>query len=213
MDEILRNVLLGITLAAPIGPAGVAVIQSGLRSGFQRAFLTGLGITTADLTYMLLVYLGLSSFISIPAVKVAIWGIGTLVLLYLGVQSIREGSRKIDFDPNAEMPIVAGSRNPYLVGYLVNISNPIAVVFWLGIFGSLITAGSGRRPGLEALIGGSSILAGILIWHTSMSILTHWGKRYVNNRTARVVSIVAGLALVGFGLRFGFNAISTLLTS
>jgi threonine/homoserine/homoserine lactone efflux protein len=212
MDDILRNILLGIMLAAPIGPAGVAVIQSGLRWGFGRAFLTGLGITTADLTYMLLVYLGLSSFISIPIVKIAIWGMGTLVLFYLGLQSIRDGGRKINFDSPSEATTSAANQNPFLVGYLVNISNPIAVVFWLGIFGSLISVSVESRPGLEALFSGLSILVGILAWHTSMSILTHWGKRFVNANTARVISIVAGLALIGFGLRFAYSAVSTLIS-
>jgi threonine/homoserine/homoserine lactone efflux protein len=207
VDEIIQNILLGIALAAPIGPAGVAVIQSGLRWGFRRAFLTGLGITTADLTYMLVVYFGLSGFIQIEWVKIAIWSMGALVLFYLGVQSIRDGGRKIDFEGTS----VATARNPFLVGYLVNISNPIAVVFWLGIFGSLIGSVESAGSGSEALLRGLSILIGILSWHTTMSALTNWGKRFVNDKTARVISIIAGVALIGFGLRFAYNALSALV--
>jgi threonine/homoserine/homoserine lactone efflux protein len=207
VDEIIQNILLGIALAAPIGPAGVAVIQSGLRWGFRRAFLTGLGITTADLTYMLVVYFGLSGFIQIEWVKIAIWSMGALVLFYLGVQSIRDGGRKIDFEGTS----AATARNPFLVGYLVNISNPIAVVFWLGIFGSLIGSVESAGSGSEALLRGLSILIGILSWHTTMSALTNWGKRFVNDKTARVISIIAGVALIGFGLRFAYNALSALV--
>ena len=47
MDLVLRNILLGTSRAAPIGPSVVAVIQNGLRRGFRRAFLTGLGVTLA----------------------------------------------------------------------------------------------------------------------------------------------------------------------
>lgn len=49
MNELLGNILPGLSLAAPIGPSGLAVIQNGLRHGFWRAFLTGLGVTLADL--------------------------------------------------------------------------------------------------------------------------------------------------------------------
>ena len=207
MEEILRNILLGITLAAPVGPAGVAVIQAGLRFGFWRAFLTGLGITSADLTYMLVVYFGLSGFVNIPLVKILIWSMGALILAYLGLQSIREGGRKIDF----EGPAAPSTRSPFLVGYLVNISNPIAVVFWLGIFGSLISASAGSHPGLVGLLKGSTILIGIMIWHTSMSVLTHWGKRFVNDKSARVISIAAGVVLLLFAVRFAISTIQTLL--
>ncbi len=98
MDEFLKNFLLGVMLAAPIGPAGVAVIQTGLRRGFRRAFWTGLGITSADLTYMLVVYFGLAGVIAVPMVKIAIWTMGALVLFYLGYLSVRDSRRKIDFE-------------------------------------------------------------------------------------------------------------------
>jgi len=156
---------------------------------------------------MLVVFFGLSSLLDTRGVKVLIWSMGALILCYLGVQSIRTGGRKIDFEQQTGSP----SKNPFLVGYLVNISNPIAAVFWLGIFGSLISASVGVRPALEGLVRGSTILIGILIWHTSMSILTHWGKRFVNEKSARVISIVAGGMLFLFGLRFGFFAVRTLL--
>lgn len=212
MEEILRNLLLGIMLAAPIGPAGVAVIQSGLRWGFQVAFLTGLGITSADLTYMLIVYFGLASFIGIPIVKILIWFMGAVVLFYLGYKSILLGGKNLDFEGG----MVKERRQPFLVGYLVNISNPIAVVFWLGIFGSLITAPPGSTsgeigPGIPDLLRGLSILVGILAWHTSMSVLTNWGKRFVNEKSARIISIVAGIALLGFGFRFAFLAVRALI--
>jgi len=207
MDEFLKNFLLGVMLAAPIGPAGVAVIQTGLRRGFQRAFWTGLGITSADLTYMLVVYFGLAGVIALPMVKILIWTMGALVLFYLGYLSIRDSGRKLDFSA-AKAP---STRNPFLVGYLINISNPIAVVFWLGIFGSLIGVNGAAAAGIGALLRGLSILAGILAWHTSMAILTHWGQRFVNEKSARIISIVAGIALIGFGLRFGYYALEALL--
>ena len=206
MDDVIRNVLLGISLAAPIGPSSVAVIQNGLQKGFGRAFLTGIGVTMADATYMLVVYFGLSSFVSIPVVKILIWILGALVLLYLGVQSIREAGRRIDF----EAPPLISARHPLIVGYLVNISNPIAVVWWLGIFGSLLGAVVAGPAKAGVFFSGASILAGILLWHTTASLLSHEGKRFLNPSTARYISIIAGVVLILFGMRFGYNAFQTL---
>ena len=207
MTDLLRNILLGISLAAPIGPSGLAVIQAGLRHGFLRAFVTGLGVTLADATYLLLVFFGLSGLIGIPLVKVLIWSLGALVLIYLGVQSIREAFRRVDLG----QAVLPRARNPLLAGYLVNFSNPIAIVWWLGVFGSLLGTSAGDTSRLGALLGSSSILVGILIWHTSVSLLTHWGKRILNARLVSVISGLAGLALVGFGLRFAWLAFATLI--
>lgn len=217
MNDILRNILLGITLAIPIGPASLAVIQTGLRAGFLRAWLTGIGVTLADTTYLLVVYFGLSGFMDIPAVKVIVWVLGALVLFYLGWQSLRamrgtDQKLNLSGETAEVLPSHSAGRNPLLVGYLVNISNPIAVVFWAGIYGSLIgaaVAAGGDKS--DALISGAAILVGILSWHTTTSFLSHWGKRLLNEKIARYVSALAGLVLILFGLRFAWNAITALL--
>jgi threonine/homoserine/homoserine lactone efflux protein len=206
MHDLLRNVLLGISLAAPIGPAGLAVIQNGLRGGFLRAFFTGLGVTLADTTYLLLVYLGLSGFISIPWIKILVWSMGALVLIYLGFNSLKEAFKSVDLNRN----MLPAARNPLLAGYLVNISNPIAIVWWLGVFGSLLGTIADGNSKLSALLGSATILVGILLWHTTVSLMTHWGKRILNEKTARYISGIAGIALVFFGLRFAWYAIVTI---
>jgi threonine/homoserine/homoserine lactone efflux protein len=160
----------------------------------------------ADATYLLVVYFGLSNLMSIPMVKVAIWALGALVLLCLGYQSIREAVRGIDLEKST----VSTSRSPLLVGYLVNISNPVAVVWWVGIFGSLLGASAGSATKIEVLFSSSAILIGILLWHSTTSSLTHWGKRYLNETTAKYVSVIAGVALMLFGIRFARSAVSAL---
>jgi L-lysine exporter family protein LysE/ArgO len=213
VNDLLRYMLLGITLAIPIGPASLAVIQTGLRAGFLRAWLTGIGVTLADTTYLLVVYFGLSGFMGIPLVKVTVWILGALVLFYLGWQSLRTlraSEKLLNFTDEKSTNLLAQSkgRNPLLVGYLVNISNPIAVVFWAGIYGSLIgaaVAAGGNKT--DALLSGAAILVGILTWHTTTSILSHWGKRLLNDKIARIISALAGVALIFFGLRFAWNGI------
>jgi threonine/homoserine/homoserine lactone efflux protein len=207
MGDLIRNILLGISLAAPIGPSGVAVIQNGLTRGFLRAFITGVGVTMADATYLLLVYFGLSSFISIPLIKILIWALGALVLLYLGAQSLQEAAQRVDLD----RAMVPATRNPLLVGYLVNISNPIAIVWWLGVFGSLLGTVANGATKTSALLSSSTILIGILLWHSTMSLLTQWGKRILNEKTAKYIAGIAGLALVLFGLRFAYYAVVTII--
>jgi L-lysine exporter family protein LysE/ArgO len=204
---IIRNILLGITLAAPIGPAGVAVIQNGLRHGFARAFVTGVGVTMADATFLLVVFFGLSKFLECTVVKVTILCFGAVVLVYFGFRSLRGARDSLDL----EGEFVATARNPLLVGYLVNATNPISVVWWSGVFGSLLSETIGNTSRLMALANSATILIGILLWHASMSILTHWGRRFINERLAGVVSVIAGVALTMFGLRFGYIGLSLAL--
>jgi threonine/homoserine/homoserine lactone efflux protein len=56
----------------------------------------------------------------------------------------------------------------------------------------------------------STILAGILLWHSLIAFLTHWGKRFLNQKTIRFINILAGIVLILFGLRLAYLAISTM---
>lgn len=206
MDEVLRNIFIGLALAAPIGPASMAVIQAGLGGGFLRAFKTGLGITAADTTYMLLAFFGFARWVNIPSVKGVILLIGALVLFYLGIQSIRNQGLQINLQDSSRKY----SGPPFILGYMVNISNPVAVVFWLGIFGSILGTSKLTSSSYAGLIHGASIMIGILSWHTFMSVLTHWGKRFLNKKYVSLISIAAGVALLVFAFRFALNAYQVL---
>jgi threonine/homoserine/homoserine lactone efflux protein len=205
METIIRNILLGIALAAPIGPAGIAVIKNGLNNGFTKAFLTGIGITLADTTYLLVVFFGLSGFIEKPVVKAVLWMLGAIVLTYLGFQSIKSAFSGIDFG-GAE---ASTGKNPLLSGYLVNISNPVAVVFWVGIFGAMLENGENKSKAAVLLLS-STILIGILIWHATASVLSALGKRYLNEGVAKCISAAAGTGLILFGVKFAFHVAALL---
>jgi len=206
LEDFFRNVLLGLSLAAPIGPSSLAVIQNGLKRGFFTAFMTGLGVTTADTTYLLLVYFGLAGAITIPLVKIVIWIFGALILFFFGIQSIRAASNA-RLDENAP---VSATRKPFIAGYLVNISNPVAVIWWIGIFGSILGSSVSTGNKTQALFSGFAILVGILSWHTSMSLLTHWGRRFLSKRLLQAIAILAGIALIAFGIRFIYLAIQAI---
>jgi L-lysine exporter family protein LysE/ArgO len=183
METIVRNILLGIALAAPIGPAGIAVIQSGLNCGFWNAFRTGIGITLAD-------------------TKLGLWTLGAFILMYLGILSIKGALRGFDFEQTHR----SINKNPMISGYLVNISNPLAVLFWVGIFGSSIEQSVSESKVIVLLVS-STILVGILIWHSTMSLLSNWGKRYLNEKTLTFISVSAGVGLLAFGVKFAYSVV------
>lgn len=207
MGPAFRNFLLGVTLAAPLGPAGIAIVQNGIRSGFGTAFTTAIGVTLADTTYLLVVYFGVSALVDNSMIQVALLSAGAAVLIVLGVRSIRDAGSGIDPSKTAFAP----GRNPLLVGYVVNISNPLAIVWWVGIFGATLGSLGGVAPRATVLANTAVILVGILTWHTGLAFLTHWGRHFLTERILRAISIVAGMALVAFGVRFIFSAVTRLL--
>ena len=206
MNLILQNILLGISIAAPIGPASIAILKSGFQGGFRSAIQVALGVVTADVTYVLVAYFGLARLITIPAVKTAILFFGMLVLAYLGYQTIKDASRPVE--NQASTSIVR--KNLFLQGYAVNISNPMAVVWWLGVIGSILASSAQDGTNILTLLYTLTIIVGIFIWHTGLSLFSHFSQRSLSPRLIKAISIISGLVLIGFALRFGFNAIVTL---
>jgi L-lysine exporter family protein LysE/ArgO len=203
LDLIVRNVLLGISVAAPIGPASLAIIQAGVAAGFGRAFTTAVGVVLADASYLLVVFFGMATLVDRSAVRIGLWFGGAAILIYMGLRSLTGMTSGVTLTEDQH----SLGTSPLLVGFAVNITNPLAVVWWLGIFGSLLAEGTVSSSTWQSLALASSTLFGILLWHTAISLFSHGGRRWLDGRLLRLVTGAAGLALIGFGLRFAGLAI------
>jgi len=204
---LLKNIVLGISLAAPIGPVSAAAIKNGMRGGFFPAFSTGLGAASADTTILLLIYLGMARFIEIPSVQLVIWIGGSAILIYLGVTTILEKPGALEAETGGNTPI-AGA---FASGYVIAISSPITIVWWLGVFGAILTDTVRTATKLEALLSSLTIVLGVILWFVFLGAALHAGQRFVNERTFRAVSATAGIVIIGFGLYFAWRAVTELM--
>src|SRR5512138_1444716 len=85
----LRGFLIGLSIAAPVGPIGVLCIRRTLAEGRLTGFFSGMGAATADMLYGSVAAFGLT-FIMDSLLKQAAWlhSVGGLFLLYLGIRTI-----------------------------------------------------------------------------------------------------------------------------
>src|SRR5947207_12444096 len=85
---LLRGLIIGMSIAAPVGPIGVLVIRRTLAEGRIAGLVTGLGVATADALYGCVAGFGLT-FISTLLISHQLWIrlIGGLFLCYLGLRA------------------------------------------------------------------------------------------------------------------------------
>ena len=57
---ILKGLVLGFSIAAPVGPIGVLCIRRTLANGFRSGLVSGLGAATADAIYGTIAAAGLT---------------------------------------------------------------------------------------------------------------------------------------------------------
>ncbi len=90
LSPLLRGLLLGLSIAAPVGPIGVLCIRRTLAYGRTLGFISGLGAATADAIYGAVAAFGLT-LVTALLVDHQHWlrlG-GGLFLLYLGLTTFR----------------------------------------------------------------------------------------------------------------------------
>ncbi|OGP68892.1 MAG: hypothetical protein A2W27_06990 [Deltaproteobacteria bacterium RBG_16_44_11] len=196
---LLQNILLGLTLAAPIGPVNLEIIKRGLRSGVRQAFLTGAGAMSADTTYLTLIFFGLASFLNMPFIKIILGIAGSIILIYLGAVSAKEYFRKFAADKNPPRRLF---KNSFVTGYVLAIASPMTIVWWTGVFGALLASQTRTSTNLAAFFSCLSILLGCFLWVLFLSCALYWGKKIINEKITRLISFVAGIFLIGFGIYF-----------
>lgn len=207
MNSIFTYVFLGISLAAPIGPVNAAQLDKGLRLGFGHAWIFGIGALIADICYMLLVYMGMIHFIEQPLMKAFLWLFGFFVLTYTGIESLLK-SRKSTF--------VNGTRGKstllrsWTSGFLLSISNPLTILFWLGIYGSVLAKTASSFSSSQLAIYSLAIISGILLWDVFMATISSIARNILNTNFLVVISIISSLSMIGFGIYFGVQAYTLL---
>ncbi|MGM1045144.1 MAG: LysE family translocator [Bacillota bacterium] len=206
MSLFLSYIFLGLSLSAPVGPINAAQLDKGLKKGFWHAWLFGLGAVMADILYMVLVYMGVVHFLSTPFMQTFLWLFGAFVLIYTGIESIVSAG-KVTISSNKKEDSLLSSVSS---GFLMSLSNPMTILFWLGIYGSVLVKTASDYGTGDLLLYSAAVIFGVLIWDFLMAAMASTFRKYLSNRGITFISIISGLSLIGFGLYFGFRAIKLL---
>lgn len=205
---LLSYILLGFTLAAPIGPVNSARLDKGIKNGFWHAWMVGAGSMIADGLFMMIVYLGMVHFLEIPIIQIFLWLFGGFILIYTGIESIIKASSFTLADSRGKESII----KCFFTGFIMSITSPMSILFWLGIYGSVLAKTAQTNGTASLLIYSSMIFLGLTLWDILVAGLTTGFRRFLNNRSLKMISIISGYSLIGFGLYFGYQGIVSLVT-
>ena len=129
----IRGLLIGLSIAAPVGPIGVLCIRRTLANGRLSGFFSGLGAATADAFYGSLAAFGLT-VVTDFLVGIGIWLqiAGGLFLLYLGFTTWRARS----YHSAAQMRSNGLARD-YGSTLLLTLTNPLTIISFAAIFAGI----------------------------------------------------------------------------
>ncbi len=196
-EFFIRGLLIGLSIAAPVGPMGVLVIRRTLAEGRLTGLITGLGIAAGDTIYGALGGFGLT-FITSFLINEQFWLrlIGGGFLIYLGLKTL--------LSRPAERAAEGAGKARSLPGYfistmLLTLTNPTTIISFAAIMAGL---GIGSTSGdyLSATI----LVVGVMLGSTSWWLILTTGISLFKNKITPAgmvwVNRLSGLIIIIFGL-------------
>lgn len=160
MSLFLRGLIIGVSIAAPVGPIGVLCIRRTLADGRAAGFVSGLGAATADAPYGA-VLTAISDALVAHATGLRLGG--GLFLWYLGVKTF------LASPPSEPAPArAAGLAGAYLSALALTLANPTTLLSFVAIF-----AGFGAAARADSYAGAAVLVLGVFlgsaVWWLALS--------------------------------------------
>jgi putative LysE/RhtB family amino acid efflux pump len=189
-----KSILLGLAIAAPLGPIGALCVNRTLERGFLAGVAGGLGTALADGTYALLAAAGFAAFSAVLAhIDLPLRLAGGAFMLWLGWQSFRPKPPRAAAKVSARD--LAGTT---AATFLLTIANPATILSFAAVFAGLGLAAVPGIAGVGPVVAG--VFAGSMLWW----IILSGGVALVRHRLPETftswVSRASGVLLAGFGL-------------
>ena len=200
-----KGMLIGLAIAAPIGPMGALCIQRTLARGFWAGVAGGLGTGLADMTFATAAAAGFAVFAGVvERIALPLGLIGGSFLMYLAWSGWpRAGRGSAGASGGAEprataAPEAAGLWRTTLVTYGLTITNPPSILLFAAIFAGLGLAEGTSRLALAALVIG--VFLGSMAWWAFLSGLVAALHHRLPPAFALWTGRVSSLTMAGFGL-------------
>lgn len=191
----VQGLILGFSIAAPVGPIGVLCIRRTLANGRLSGLLSGLGAASADAIYGTIAAYGLTVItMALISHQDKIRLAGGLFLLYLGI--------RIFFSPPASMSsgsLSKGLLSDYFSSFALTLTNPMTIISFGATFAGLgLTMASDKTNAGIFLVAG--VFTGSAIWWVMLSSIVAVVRRQVSSRWMSWLNRVSGIIILTFGL-------------
>lgn len=187
------SLLIGLSIAAPVGPIGLLTIQRSLEHGPRAGLATGLGAAAADAVYGAVGAYGVSWLIgALVAARLPLALFGGAFLLWMAWGLLRA--------PVAtEAAVAAPARSGwqyFATTFVLTLSNPATIFSFIAIFGALAGGSAVSAPGTMVL----GVLVGSALWWLFLSGAVGRLRGRFDARWRKRVNLASAAILAGFAI-------------
>jgi threonine/homoserine/homoserine lactone efflux protein len=191
----VQSLWIGLSIAAPVGPIGLLVIQRTLRHGGAVGLATGLGAAAADAAYGAVGAFGVSALIqALQGARVPLALFGGAFLLGLAWRTWTSTAPAHE----AEVKSGPGLLASFAGSFVLTLSNPATILSFIAIFGALLGGMGAAAASPWWMVGG--VLAGSALWWLLLCGAVSTLRSRFDARAQRWVGRASAVMLAAFAL-------------
>ena len=195
---LLHAVLISLSGVMAPGPITAAVVAAGAERRHAGA-LMALGHGAVELPLMLLILAGAGTLIESAGARIGIGLAGGAFLILAGGQMLMTLQRV------KETAATPDQRRPFWTGAILSGANPYFLLWWATVGLALTVRAADLGVVAFALFAVVHWLCDLL-WLEALSLASFKGSRLLGEHSQTVVLAICGIALIGFGAMFIFDA-------
>lgn len=199
MTPLLNGMLLGFSIAAPVGPIGILCLRKTLTQGRSFGFVAGLGAASADAVYGSMAALGLT-VISHFLIRYSPWVqlLGAIFLLYLAYTTFRSPVTQATEADIAKTNYL----KTFITTFFLTLTNPLTILSFIGIFAGMNIA-SGSVSSVYLIVG---VFLGSAAWWLILSTVAGLLRQMIRPHVMKMINLFSGLILLAFGIYSLYSA-------
>ena len=193
--SFVNGIIIGLVLAAPVGPVGILCVQRALTEGRLHGLLSGLGAAVGDALYGAVAAFGVSAVAMWVADHLtALRLVGGAILLLLAMKSFlarpRGPTRKIEQRVHTESLV-----QDFVSALLLTVTNPVTLVAFAAI---IVAMGDTLEGGALPLVIG--VFLGSAAWWLALSSSVELFRAHIDTAFQIWVNRISGAILFALGV-------------
>ncbi|SHF97249.1 LysE family translocator [Dysgonomonas macrotermitis] len=196
-DIVVKGILIGILVSAPMGPIGVLCVQRTLNEGRTHGFISGLGATFSDLLYAIITGLGISFILDfIQANHYPLQIVGSILLMGAGYYIYRSNPART-LKKQCKEKSTAIWQN-FISSFFINLANIGILFFFIAMFARFNFIDP--IDSTKNFVGILSIGLGTVIWWLGVSTVVDKVRNIFNPRGLKIFNNILGVILFIIGV-------------
>jgi threonine/homoserine/homoserine lactone efflux protein len=196
---IATGFLIGLSIAAPVGPIGALCIQRSLRFGFIIGLVSGLGAATADALYGLIAASGLAAIRDfLMSSQTVLSFLGGILLCYLGIKTYFSTIASIGSHEENQISTISA----FFSTLFLTFTNPMTILTFIALLSSV---NFHQESSMAAFIFILGIFLGSCAWWLFVSIIASAFRTTLSVYHITLINKISAIIITGFGVKILFD--------